>query len=163
MKNKIIIPSLYLLFSLIFLGCSSSTKQANLIVIDEFINSGIKVNFYIGTNQDEIFQLINKYDFKLDAVDSSYVFIIEKGEFEKLKTALQADKDNGSLSPDSISSTEPRIIRARVLSTDTLISKEYSEYSFKNKVSDRLGISNANLSKNAKELFERLKKHSFIY
>lgn len=161
-KNSLLIKCLLLNLIMFFVACKSDKTQADLIVIDKLVYSGMDYHFYIGFDSFATFQQIQKNGYELLwDVDSEFVFIIEKEEFDTLLNSFlkwQIKYANW----DSIISTFPEIFYARIYDEDISFANVYVENDFQNAM-PRLWINDSNkLSKEGKRLIDRLRYQSFI-
>jgi len=136
--------------------------QAELIVIDEIIDSGVKINFFIGSDSNKVYESIITNGFTLDAVDSDYVFIISQDELNQLYTcffSINLDYYN----VDSILATQPQIIRVRAYGQNSVVlSNDFLNSDFQKTLPDKWLLTSDNLSEGLEKMILNLKNHSFI-
>jgi hypothetical protein len=161
-KNVFLYICLLLNLIMFFTACKSDKKQADLIVIDKMVYSGFDTKYYIGFDSFVTFQQIKKNGYELPYdIDSEYVFIIEKEEFDTLLNNILS-KQPDYANWDSIITTNPPITYAHIYDEDTCNTIPYLKNDFQNAM-PRLWIKDAGrLGKEGNRLIDRLRYHAFI-
>lgn len=143
-------------------GCKNQNNDYRLIVIDEFINAGYTMKFYIGCDSVSTFDALTANNFQLDKVDSHDIFIIGKSEFMQLAGFFSSEDSREKMNIDSVAKVNPRIIRIRCFNSVTSISNEYLEDRFQFILSEKLKVIDLGKSKEGARLISELRQHSFL-
>lgn len=167
MENKFVLKLksglLLSLLSLLAIACHMDQKEnTRLIVIDEMVYTGVKIQFYLGSDSSDIFNTLSRNEFKLDYVDSNYIYVLNKDEFNKLNKVFSMNDIEYNYNNDSIAKAQPRIIRVRFYDDKLLSSQEFLNDDFSNFLQQKWEYMPTSLSVNAINLLRELKAQTFI-